>query len=245
MNHDEKWFELADVYALGALDKEERAEFETHLFAGCPLCQNHIRGTEQALTLLPNSLAVLSPPATVKTGLMARISSGVQTAPAGLGEPAKLAGWVLGGLGLALVIFWAVLSSFPSTQPSRVAAISHDPVMTKILSGPETRQVDLKGLEADPGATAQFVWNPRVCRGCFIAKGLKKIPVDQVFELWAIKENTSPVPVGIFTVNEKGYVHVDFPALSKTGTYQKFAVTAEPKGGVLQPTGPMHLLGSL
>ena len=37
MNHDQ-WLELADLYAVGALDGRELAEFEAHLATECAQC---------------------------------------------------------------------------------------------------------------------------------------------------------------------------------------------------------------
>ena len=82
MNHD-AWIEQADVYALGALDGAELAEFEAHLATGCATCAERLPGTREALTLLPRSLpAVALPP-----GLRARVLAGIAAAPNRLAHP--------------------------------------------------------------------------------------------------------------------------------------------------------------
>lgn len=79
MNHDE-WLEQAEIYALGALDGEELTQFEAHLEAGCPECENRLRDTRETLTLLPRSLRLISPPADVKTRVLAQIAATYDTA---------------------------------------------------------------------------------------------------------------------------------------------------------------------
>jgi len=72
VNHEE-WFDLADVYALSALDGEESKQFEAHLTSGCPLCKARVRETEESLAQLPSSLEPLAPPARVKTHIFEQI----------------------------------------------------------------------------------------------------------------------------------------------------------------------------
>jgi anti-sigma-K factor RskA len=62
--------------------------------------------------------------------------------------------------------------------------------------------------------------------------------------LWMIAGN-KPIDAGIFTVGSDGSGFLKVPSLSDADKAQKFAVTLEPAGGVPQPTGDMHLLGSL
>jgi anti-sigma-K factor RskA len=74
MNH-EAWLAQADIYALGALDGDELTDFEAHLAAGCPECERHIVTTREALTLLPHSLELVTPPPTVKAQLLTQIAA--------------------------------------------------------------------------------------------------------------------------------------------------------------------------
>jgi hypothetical protein len=79
MNHHE-WLEWAEIYALGALDGEELRQFEAHLEAGCPECENRLRDTRETLTLLPRSLMSISPPAEPKIRVLAQIAATNDTA---------------------------------------------------------------------------------------------------------------------------------------------------------------------
>jgi hypothetical protein len=46
-------------------------------------------------------------------------------------------------------------------------------------------------------------------------------------------------------VDQEGRALLRLPPLPEAKTFDKFAVTLEPAGGVLKPSGPMHLLGGL
>jgi anti-sigma-K factor RskA len=117
-------------------------------------------------------------------------------------------------------------------------------VTLRQLSAPQVRLVRLAGLAPSPGASAQLLWNPATRTGMLLTAGLRQIPRDRVYELWAIAGN-EPVPAGIFEVDEAGHAFLRLPPLPRTRRFDKFAVTLEPAGGVPKPTGPMHLLGSL
>ena len=56
MSHDARLEQAADVYALGALDGAELAEFEAHLASGCAACAERLRETREALALMPRAL---------------------------------------------------------------------------------------------------------------------------------------------------------------------------------------------
>jgi anti-sigma-K factor RskA len=74
MNHDD-WLAQADIYALGALEGDELIAFEAHLAAGCPECEQHIRKTREALTLLPHALEPVAPPSSIRARVLAQIAA--------------------------------------------------------------------------------------------------------------------------------------------------------------------------
>jgi anti-sigma-K factor RskA len=113
------------------------------------------------------------------------------------------------------------------------------------LSAPQVRLVRLAGSPPSPGAKANLLWNPAAQVGVLLTSGLPQIPPNRVYELWAFAGN-EPVPAGTFEVDEAGHAFLRLPSLpSRPKRYDKFAVTVEPAGGVLQPTSPPILLGSL
>jgi anti-sigma-K factor RskA len=112
------------------------------------------------------------------------------------------------------------------------------------LSAPQVRLVRLAGLPPSPGAKANLLWNPAAQVGVLLTAGLRPIPPDRVYELWAFA-GKEPVPAGIFEVDEAGHAYLRLAPPPRAKRYDKFAVTVEPAGGVPTPTGPIHLLGSM
>ena len=74
MSHEE-FLNLADIYALGALDGEELAQFQTHLSAGCAECQTRVKEIYEAFTLVPGTIERLTPPDRVKSRLFEQIDA--------------------------------------------------------------------------------------------------------------------------------------------------------------------------
>jgi anti-sigma-K factor RskA len=315
MNHQvdtdhQDWLAQADIYALGALDGDELAAFEAHLAAGCPVCEEHLRKTREALTLLPHALELVTPPPTVKTQLLTRIAAETVPPPpltrlprrrwwrAGVGAVA--AAGLLVGLSVKLyqtrqevhalqqqvgalqatvterseallaerrelqraaervASLQAELAKQAATLEAEqrererveraVAALQGEvgerDAALRLLSTPQVSVVRLAGLAPSPRANAQLLWNPAAQTGVLLTSGLRQLPPDRVYELWAFVGN-DPVPAGIFQVDEAGHGFLRLPPLPKAKRYSKFAVTSEPAGGVPKPTGPVHLAGSL
>jgi anti-sigma-K factor RskA len=114
----------------------------------------------------------------------------------------------------------------------------------RLLSSSDVRLVELRGLETAPAAQGKFFWNPTLGLGLLVVNGLPQTPAGKAYELWGIAGN-EPVAAGVFSVDEKGQARFNMPAIAKQKIFDKFAVTVEPAAGVVQPTGPMVLLGSL
>jgi anti-sigma-K factor RskA len=252
MNHEE-WLQRAEIYALGALDEEDLAQFESHLAAGCPQCKQRVRETGETLTLLPRSLAPAVPSPSVKEKLLDRIAAGV-VRPMPVRPRSVSMRWGVGGgalaAGLLIALGWWLyttsveLATLRNQLMTLQASVSSQEELVKFLSDPQARLISLSGLEPSPGAAARLVWNPITRRGFLLTSGLPQNPTDKAYELWAIA-GKEPVPAGVFTVDERGHALLTLPPLPPGKSFDKFAVTLEPAGGAPQPTGAMYLLGSL
>ena len=67
--------ELASVYALGALEPEDRVGFEAHLRGGCRECETALRDYAEALATLAAEVPSVAPPAAVKVRLLERVAA--------------------------------------------------------------------------------------------------------------------------------------------------------------------------
>ena len=112
-----------------------------------------------------------------------------------------------------------------------------------ILSAPDVRRQDLKGLEPAKGAYARAFWSPS--RGIvFATAGLPRPPDDRVYQLWIVPRGAQPISVGLLPPDPDGRSANVIPGPRDVDNGSAFAVTLEPAGGVPAPTGPMYLRGS-
>lgn len=253
MNHEE-WLEQAEIYALGALDGKELTEFEAHLASGCRLCEDHLRATRETLTALPRSLTPLDPPAAVKARLFQQLGAGTKEAvPAR--RQLRWAWWGVGAsafiaAGLLLVLSWNFTATRKQLRDlkAEISAleiqVAQREELIRFLSDPQVRVVNLAGLPPGSGARGKLLWNPLSRTGLLLATDLSPVPTDKIYELWGIA-GAEPVPAGVFRVDQRGLALFRLPTLPKSKSFDKFAVTLEPAGGVPQPTGTMVLIGSL
>jgi anti-sigma-K factor RskA len=271
MSH-EKLSELCPVYALGALDGEELRELETHLKSGCPLCEQQIREFGDLIANVPQALPGIEPSNDLRTRLMAQLDRDQQTSQViefrssslslDQTKPPKPRSWLPWACalaaGLALVISLWNLSNLKQELSSQQGQLSRqndqiqqlqdqlekERTITAFLSNPEVRVTMLAGTEKSPRSSGKIIWDPKEKRALFYAAHLPAAPPGKTYQLWIIAQN-KPFDAGVFSVDQTGNGFLKIDLLSEADKAQKFAVTLEPAGGMPQPTGDMHLLGSL
>lgn len=236
MSNNEKWFELADLYAAGALDEREAAEFLDHLKRS-PETRAYLAENEQALTAFPKALSPVAPPSFIKARLMQQVESEVFSA-----APASLffsLNWATGLVMAGLVVTLGV-----SVVQTREKMMNYKKVADDLVSA-ETQVVAMKPLEAaKPVSNGKMIWNPKTCKGTFIVSNLPDLPAGKEYQLWAIS-GSETIPAGVFKVSETGCAKFDIEGIPQDKSVDKFAVTLEPAGGVRTPTGAMYLVGAL
>jgi anti-sigma-K factor RskA len=246
--------ELAAAYALGGLEAEDRARFETLLRAGDPEAVSALREFEGTLADLAAATPEPPPPG-VKVALMERIAAAPPVAPVRPVPRPRRAIWpiVLSGAmaaGLAaIVVGWSV----SSTYEKRLDALARDAEQLKaelrgqqtvitILRDPATQMVALAGQAPAPTARARMMWHAKA-GGVFVAAGLPEVPTGKTYQLWAIAGDSAPVSAGVFSVDASGTGSLSVRPLPGVATVNAFAVTLEPAGGLPAPSGEMYLLG--
>jgi anti-sigma-K factor RskA len=270
MSH-EKLSELCSIYALGALDGEELREFEAHLKTGCPLCGQQIQEYGETVASIPEALPNVKPSADLKSRLMARLEEetlnhGVvdfkSEAKVPSAKPQPRRGWLpwacAVAAGIALTVSLTRVSSLNrglAEQQQRLneqleqlkvfqRLLSEEKEVTQFFAKPGARITPLAGTDKSPQAAGKILWNAQEKKAFFYASNLPAPPEGKTYQLWMIAGN-KPIDAGIFSVGPAGRGFLKVPSLSEADKAQKFAVTLEPAGGVPQPTGDMHLLGSL
>jgi anti-sigma-K factor RskA len=269
MSH-EKLSELCSIYALGALDGEELREFEAHLETGCPLCGQQIQEYSQTVAAIPEALANVKPSADLKDRLMARLDQeGPNRGAVGFKpvvKPSSGSGRRRGWLPWACAVAAGLALTVSLTRVSRLnrglveqqeklnqqlqqlktlqRLLSDEKEVTQFIAKPGVRVTPLAGTDRSPQAAGQILWSAQEKKALFYASKLPSPPEGKTYQLWIIANN-KPIDAGIFPVDPQGNGFLKVPLLAEADKAQKFAVTLEPAGGVPQPTGAMHLLGSL
>jgi anti-sigma-K factor RskA len=256
MSHEPFETEAA-VYALGALDGVERAQFEEHLAGGCAACAATVREHAETLADVARAATPMIPPAHVKADLMRRIAATSWSRPS-----ARRRRWLRWSLATAAAV--VAVSAFAaglvaSRYEARIGAMARETARIRadlrhqeaalrdrlavsqgvidLLLDPATRVVALRGSDPNPDAVGRLVWHDANGGYLFVAN-VPSTPAGKVYELWTISGG-QPHPAGVFTVDTSGRAtHSVAPTRFPV---QVFAVTLEPAGGVPMPTGPMVL----
>ena len=255
MNH-EPFESQAAVYALGALDGEERSRFEEHLALGCAACARAVREHAESLADLAREVPPMIPPAHVKLDLMRRLAAqGLRTSPrrwrllrwtvasaaAVVGVSAFVAGFVATRYEARIGLMARETSRIRADLQRQEAALRDRLAVSQgvidLLRDPATRVVTLRGTGSNAEAWGRLVWHESN-GGHLLVANVPAAPAGKVYELWTISAG-QPRPAGVFTVDVSG--RATHPVAPTRSPVDVFAVTLEPEGGVPAPTGPVVL----
>ena len=260
MNRDEI-MELAAGYALGSLEREDRARFEALLEAGDPAAVAGLREFQSTVVAVAEDVRE-SPSPHVRRALMDRIAAEGREAERPGPAPAAVtplrprrriwpviwAGAMAAGLA-AIAVGLGLSASYERrlAELSREAGALREELgrqqsVVAILRDPATQVVGLAGQPASPEARARMLWHA-TAGGIFVAAGLPPAPPGKAYQLWAIAGQNPPVSAGVFTVDARGTGSLQVPPLPGIARVDVFAVTLEPAGGLPSPSGAMYLVG--
>jgi anti-sigma-K factor RskA len=261
MNH-EPYDTLAATYAVGALDGQERVDFERHLAGGCDVCETTLRDSAEALAALARSRPPMIPPPAVKEELMRRIAAATP-ARRGASRPRRLV-WAAGTVAAAVAAaaftgtyvatkYEAKLGVMARQSAELRARVEREEAALReqvavyrnaadLLRDPQAQVVTLRGLGPSPEATGRVIWHP-VNGGYVFVANLPAAPPGKAYELWAIGD-AAPQPAGLFQVDASGRAAHRIAPVEGGKPVKVFAVTLETEAGVPQPQGPMVLASS-
>lgn len=245
-----------DLYALGALDEEDKLAFESHLHV-CPQCQQRLAAARQRTALLGLAAPPLAPRPQVKTALMDKARAEERSPIAQQFKPKtsrKLWGLRFSlGFGLATVLLAFATYELAKQDLERgrqlqqlQAQLSQDAAalqaMGQVTGAPDSAQITLLEQPGGPPGQAHVLYNARM--GLAIYSGqIAPAPSDKSYQLWLVPSSGVPVDAGLVDPNQQnGAVVV---RLSPGLAAKAFAVTLEPLGGRPQPTGPKVLVGAV
>ena len=245
--------DLLALYALGALEEDERARVERYV-AGDAAARQRLDELLRAAEELPYAAPPLTPSPALKRKVLesVRADSG-RTAPAGWlprlwAQPAN----ALAALALVAAIAalaWglaanrqvaglrAELDADQAQSASQQAALG-------LLADEDSRLFRVPATDAGEAASALFVVGADGEQFALIANGLQPLDQELVYQVWLIAGET-PVSGGVFEVGAggAGILLVSASELDST-QFELIGVSIEPAGGSPAPTGAIVLLGA-
>jgi len=232
----QEFAELYELYVLGALEADDRSEFENHLGTGCAVCSRGIKDATSLVSLLAAMPEQVQAPSRLRRRVLASV---------GVEKPRW--GWVVAFVATAAALLVTVLWLGSQNRKNdlalaearaeirRVAAdLASAQSALEFLNEPETKQVVFgQGQQQPP--RGRVLLNAQ--RGVLLmAAHLPPAPTGSIYELWVIPKQGAPRPSGLFQSNGQGnalYLRggaVDLPSTSAV------AVTVEPASGSDAPT---------
>ncbi len=246
-----------DLYALGALEGDEKRAIESHV-AGCASCAGKLAEAQGQMAMSGLSAPPDAPPSGVKEKLMRRVattnhprsaSAVVASATPGIfdrwwGLVAPLAA----GLALATALLWLhtmqldrQLNDLRATIGQQESKLGEAQSEIDLMGSKDTVMVSLAEQKAQPPGTARVLYNSK--KGMLVYNGtLPPAPAGKSYQLWMVPMSGTPISAGVFE-SRSGDMNRIVMKLPEGMAAKAFAVTLEPAGGMPQPTGPFVLLG--
>jgi anti-sigma-K factor RskA len=265
VSEQDRFRELIEAYALGALDASEQAALEAHLAEGCPGCA---KGLEEARYLV-SQLAYLAPPAEPSEMLKARLLREVRAdlGPAKITEMKASTGtiplWLWAGVAAMLLL--SVYSTWDARKMQRevqdvnaraaaelkerkkleqeLSVAKHE---ARILTDPASKKIEIMPNDKEM-PKLEAMWHPEL--GIYITGQKMPMPKgNKVLQLWLIPKTpgAKPMPSHTFWPDANGKIAemVANPPEVMAQT-KALAITEEPPGGSPQPSSTPLWVGGV
>lgn len=233
-----------ELYALGALEPEERAELDVHLRRDGDPCVDGVRRARERMS----SLALMAPESHPPARLRAKVVGMVA-------EPKRTwkwtALWVTATAWLAIVAVWlnntrreqtrtiadarleAQRQTVELTHLNEAFALMNDPAAKQLVFG-----------ENAPKPRGRVFVNPK--QGVLLlASNLTPAPAGKIYEMWIVPKAGAPAPAGLFQSEADGTAMYVRKGAVDMASARVIAVTLEPAAGSPSPTTTPLIVAAL
>jgi anti-sigma-K factor RskA len=218
VNEHEQRDELA-AYLLGALEPGEAAALERHL-AGCEGCRTELEWLRPAVQLLPESVERVEPAPRLRQNLMEQVRAEAESSSAS--SPSREGRWAFRGWSLRPLAGLAAVALV-------VAAVAAYAIGTSDSGGGGETTTVTSGHA--PGVTAEVESEGQ--SGSLHLANLHQLPPDKVLQAWVERGGKVESAKTLFVPNQDGTASATIDHMEGVTTVM---VTAEPRGGSIQPT---------
>jgi anti-sigma-K factor RskA len=254
MNAHEQFTDDLPLYALGALEGEERLLIERHL-EDCSACRRELERLRGDAALLALSASGSKPPTRSRQRLMAAIAKEPRYVPQlhspKRGLPWAALAWMAAA---AAVVIVGVLVHQNATLRRRIAEIEtnlqkQDQQMFEAkqllatLTSPDAEHFTLVAGKVPPQPQGKAIYVRSSGVLVFLASNMPAIPAQKAYELWLIPTRGAPIPAGLFKPDARGTAVVVKPPLPTGVEAKTFAITIEPEAGSSAPTSQPIMVG--
>jgi anti-sigma-K factor RskA len=260
MTEHEQFADDLALYALNALEGEERRKLEGHL-ATCTACRREVEQLRGDGALLAFSTIGPRPPARARQRLLdsiakeaaaeSRARRSARTAPSRkswwgwLGWAASVAILVLAAsLWKENSILRADLASMGSQAAENARELRELRQIAAPIIEPEAQRITLVSVKTPPQPQGKAFYLKNRGSLVFMANNLPPLPPQKAYELWLIPIQGAPIPAGVFKPNARGAATIVNPPLPAAAEAKAFAITIENEAGAASPTLPIVMMGT-
>jgi anti-sigma-K factor RskA len=252
MSAHEQYADDLALYALGALQGDERAAIEKHLDT-CADCRRELDQLRGDMALMAMAAAGPKPPQRSKQRLMSAIAKEPRRSEAS-GRRGWWAAipWVLASAAAIMVV---LLLRQNNGLQQRVAALASQSFaqqaelqkareVVATLTASDAMRVTLVAAKTPPQPQGKAIYVRDRSSLIFLANNLPPLPPQKAYELWLIPKQGAPIPAGVFQPDARGSATVVNPPLPAGVEAKAFAITVEPEDGSSTPTMPIVMIGA-
>ena len=252
MSVHEQFADDLALYALGALQGEERQAVEKHL-EECSACRQELAKLQGDMALLAFSVSGPRPPARSRERLMAAITKERRTPqfPRAGWTWWNVVGWAAAVTAIAIVILFRQqntdlrqrVKELETNSAKQDQQLLEAKQLLSVLSSPDAVRFTLVAGKTPPQPQGKAIYVRGSGTLVFLASNLPAIPPQKTYELWLIPTNGAPIPAGTFKPDARGAAAVIHPPLPTGVEAKTFAITIEPEGGSSRPSSEPIMVG--